>query len=364
MEEDAAAGEPGDAFAFTATWRDYLPIAISNLLLTIVTLGVYRFWAKARERRYLWSHTRFIDDRLEWTGTGREMFTGFLIAMLLFGAPFLFIQFGFQAMILRGHVAAAAIAFVAVYVFLLFVFGLARFRALRYRLSRSYWHGIRGGSDDPGLAYGWSAVWKPVVGFLALGLMVPWSMVRLWNQRWRAMSFGPYRFEANAMAGPLLLRWILLLVSPFLVLLVLGLAGGAAFFAFGTGAAPSSAMRVGVIVAAILFLVGFYALMGIVGLFYYAAFYRRAIGSLSLGGLQLQFDARSRHWLLLFLGDIALLVGTLGLGYCFLGYRHWSFQIRHLGATGEIDLTLLTQSSTRAPGEAEGFADAFDLGAI
>ena len=110
--------------------------------------------------------------------------------------------------------------------------------------------------------------------------------------------------------------------------------------------------------------IGFYFLIGFIGLGYYAAFLRQGIGTLSLGGLHFQLDARSKHWLLLFLGDLLLVVCTLGLGICFLGYRHWSFLIRHLGATGEIDLTRLTQSTTRRPREAEGFADAFDLGAI
>ena len=34
------------AFAFTGDWRDYAPIAFTNLLLTIVTLGFYSFWAR------------------------------------------------------------------------------------------------------------------------------------------------------------------------------------------------------------------------------------------------------------------------------------------------------------------------------
>src|SRR3546814_5837419 len=54
-----------DLFAFEGNWRDYAPIAFTNLLLTIVTLGIYRFWATTRTRRYLWANTRFIDDRLE-----------------------------------------------------------------------------------------------------------------------------------------------------------------------------------------------------------------------------------------------------------------------------------------------------------
>src|SRR5690606_37214255 len=79
---------------------------------------------------------------------------------------------------------------------ILYLTGLARYRALRYRLSRTYWHGIRGGSDDPGFSYGWSYLWKSFVGSLAAGLLIPWSMMSLWDERWNRLSFGPHRFEA------------------------------------------------------------------------------------------------------------------------------------------------------------------------
>ena len=47
MTAPAAAGVDR-AIRFTGNWREYLPIAATNALLTIVTLGVYRFWATAR----------------------------------------------------------------------------------------------------------------------------------------------------------------------------------------------------------------------------------------------------------------------------------------------------------------------------
>ena len=92
----AAAGER--AVRFTGSWREYLPIAVTNALLIICTLGIYRFWAAARQRRYLWSRTEFIDDTLEWTGTGKEMFLGFLIVIAVLAPFFLFIQFLFPAL--------------------------------------------------------------------------------------------------------------------------------------------------------------------------------------------------------------------------------------------------------------------------
>src|SRR6185437_9615849 len=62
-------------------------LLIKNFLLTIVTLGFYRFWARVRVRRYFWSSLRLADEPLEYTGTGLELFVGFLIAVAVI-APF------------------------------------------------------------------------------------------------------------------------------------------------------------------------------------------------------------------------------------------------------------------------------------
>lgn len=189
---------PASAFRFTGRWQEFAPIALTNLLLTIVTLGIYRFWARTRERRYLWSRTEFIDDNLAWTGTGLEMFKGFLVVMAVLLPVLLLFQFGVQALVLRGQAGAAGLAAALLYLGLFLLIGVARYRALRYRLSRTYWHGIRGGGEPGGWAYGWSYVWKTIAGMIVLGLMVPWSMTQLWNERWRRMSFGPHRFESHA----------------------------------------------------------------------------------------------------------------------------------------------------------------------
>lgn len=351
---------PSTAFQFTGNWREFAPIALTNLLLTIVTLGIYRFWAKARERRYLWSRTRFIDDRLEWTGTGREMFRGFLFVVVLFLPLLLILQFGLQAMILRGYVGLAGIVGLASYMGILYLVGLALFRALRYRLSRTYWHGIRGGSDDPGWRYAWSALWKPVVGTLAFGLLIPRAMVSLWNQRWGAMQFGPHRFSAKGDRSGLLLRWGLIYLAVFL--------GGILFttmiaFVITTpqpGEAPSGSFVASMMIAGLLF----YLVIGIVAVYFYSAYYTRMVQGLSLGEVRFDFTATTTDWLKLVLGNLGLVIVTLGVGLAFIGYRNWSFAIRHLEAFGNVDPAQFTQTTTSAAGDAEGLASLFDIGAI
>lgn len=360
----APAAEESRAVRFTGSWREYLPIAITNALLIVCTLGVYRFWAAARQRRYLWSRTEFIDDSLEWTGTGKEMFFGFLIVIAVLAPFFLFFQFLFPALVAHGKAEAAGGIMFLFYIGLIYLGGFARFRALRYRLSRTYWHGIRGGSDDPGWNYGGEYLGRLALAFVTMFIVYPWAATRLWNGRWNAMSFGPLQFRAKLDAEGLKGRWALIYAAPFGMLfvgIVLAVVGAGLFGAGGAdGGAPRPALSA--ILVGVLFL--FYIAIPLATLHWYAKYYRKAAAATSLGDLEFGFDATTMQWLGLFLGNLALAIVTLGFGLTYWGYRNWAFMVRHLHVYGEIDVSDLTQSTTHAPREAEGFADAFDIGAI
>ena len=351
--------DDGRAIRFTGNWREYLPIAVTNALLTIVTLGVYRFWATARQRRYLWSRTHIIDDSLEWSGTGKEMFVGFLIVVAILLPFFLFIQFLFPALIARGKMQAAGGILILFYIALIFLGGFARFRALRYRLSRSWWHGIRGGSDDPGWNYAGESLGRYALVFMTMFIMFPWAVTRLWSARWNRMSFGPLQFRSNLTAAGLKWRWAMLYLVPIALLAV----GGLAIYAVGLSLEDQRfGLGLGMLFGLIILV--FYVGIPLLTLNWFAKFYREAAAATTLGDLGFEFQASTWQWLKLFLGNIALAIVTFGFGMTYWGYRNWSFTIRHLRLHGEIDVGKLTQSQVRAPGEAEGFADMFDVGAI
>jgi uncharacterized membrane protein YjgN (DUF898 family) len=358
MTSPAAAGDR--AIEFNGSWREYLPIAATNALLIICTLGIYRFWAAARQRRYLWSRTQFIDDTLEWTGTGKEMFLGFLIVICVLAPFFLFIQFLFPALIARGKADAAFGLIFLFEIALIYLGGFARFRALRYRLSRTYWHGIRGGSDDPGWNYGGEYLGRIALSAMTMFIVYPWAATRLWNSRWNAMSFGPLQFKAELNAEGLKLRWALIYLVP-IALAVLG----TALFAFVIyeNRRTFGAGQFGFAMIALALVLFLYVGIPLMTLNWYAAYYRKAASVTSLGELEFGFDATTLQWLGLFLGNLALAVVTLGFGLTYWGYRNWAFMVRHLHIYGHV-VSQMTQSTTHAPREAEGFADAFDVGAI
>jgi len=363
MESQAGwpAADDDRTLRFTGNWREYFPTAATNALLIIATLGIYRFWAKARERRYLWSRTFVIDDTLEWTGTGGEMFVGFLLVLAIILPFFLVFQFVLPALMVRGETALAFATFALFYVGLMYFGGVARFRALRYRLSRSWWHGIRGGSDDRGWGYGVEFLGRYALVVITFFIPFPWATTKLWNRRWGAMTFGPSNFECDLTSEGLKRRWAALYLVPPLLLLAMG-----AMIALLAGSpdATAASAKVGIISTFAIVILAFYLAMPLMTLHWFAKFYRHAAAATALGDLRFEFDARTRDWLKLFIGNLALVVFTLGFGLAFWGYRNWSFVVRHTHLYGTVNPEALTQSRTLSPREAEGFADAFDVGAF
>jgi uncharacterized membrane protein YjgN (DUF898 family) len=367
----AMTGAPS-AFRFHGRWQDFAKIALPNLLLTIVTLGFYRFWGTTRERRYLWGQTQFIDERLEWTGTGKELFVGFIMVFFLIGIPFIILQLLSQRLIFQGSPGlAAAISFLMA-LLIFYLGGVARFRALRYRLSRSYWRGIRGGSHDPGYLYGASYMWKSIVGMIPLFLLVPWSMISLWNERWNDMSFGPYRFESTARWTHLMKRYMLFYLIPF-VLVIGGIILGITALASGA-AGGNPAEKLGVAFGPVFFVFLFfmiYIALPLAALAFYSKFFRVAVGGLRLHNLEFDFKARATDWIMLYLGHAAVVIVSalafvlpLLLAPAFIRYRNWKFFVTHMEVYGEVNVDDLIQSDTEVSSHGEGLLDAFDLGAI
>ncbi len=356
-----APAAPERAIRFTGNWREYLPIAATNVLLIIVTLGIYRFWAAARQRRYLWSRTEVIGDRLEWSGTGKEMFIGFLVVMAVLLPFFLFFEFLFPALAARGKLAEASGVLILFYIAILYLSGVAGFRALRYRLSRTWWRGIRGGSNEPGWNYGGEYLGRVALSGMTMFIAWPWMATALFRSRWNEMSFGSLKFQSYLSADGLGRRWAAVYLVPIAAFFV----GGVLLMMIGLGASAYGNEPNPTVFAIIggLFLL-LYLIVPLMTLHWYAKYYRKAAETMTLGDLEFGFDATTWEWLKLFLGNIALAVVTLGFGLAYWGYRNWAFMVRHMHLYGEINVSELGQSTTRAPTEAEGFADAFDMGAI
>ena len=162
LDAPAAAGPQRLSVEFTGSGSEYFRIWLVNLLLSIVTLSLYRPFAKARRLAYFHGNTLVGGQPLGFHGNPWKMLRGYLL-MLLFGA----VYYGS----VRFSPMAAGVALVC---FALLWPALWR-ASLQFRLANTSWRGLRFGfSGDLGGAYrAMLPAFLPWLGFLAAGLMMP-----------------------------------------------------------------------------------------------------------------------------------------------------------------------------------------------
>jgi uncharacterized membrane protein YjgN (DUF898 family) len=68
---------------FTGSGSEFFKIWIVNIVLSIVTLGVYSAWAKVRTQRYFYGNTLLNDSPFEYHATPMQILIGRIIALVL-----------------------------------------------------------------------------------------------------------------------------------------------------------------------------------------------------------------------------------------------------------------------------------------
>lgn len=79
----AQASEPRHRFEFTGEGAEYFKIWIVNVLLIIVTLGIYSAWAKVRRLRYFYNNTKFAGSTFDFHGSPIAILKGRIVAVVL-----------------------------------------------------------------------------------------------------------------------------------------------------------------------------------------------------------------------------------------------------------------------------------------
>jgi uncharacterized membrane protein YjgN (DUF898 family) len=189
--------------SYTGRKAPLLKLALWTGLLTLLTLGFYRFWARTRIRKYFWSAITPDGTPLEYNGTGLEKLLGFLIAvavlaiylgifqlLLLFFGYSLFTQADtFQGVMLQNLlIYGAALATLPLIYY-------AQYRARRYVLSRTRWRGIRFGATPAAWGYVKLGLKNLFVTIITLGILLPRQTFNMEKYRVDRSYFGNAQFH-------------------------------------------------------------------------------------------------------------------------------------------------------------------------
>ncbi len=221
-EKTAAPSGDTAAFSFSGKRGALFKIALMNALLTILTLGIYRFWAKTRIRRFFWSNIRIHKEPLEYTGTAMELLIGFLVVLAIL-VPLFAVYEGALFLVSRSP-DGFQIGLQVLYAFaLLGFFQYAFYRMWRYRFSRTTWRGVRFSQAGSAWKYmGLTLAWLLItVG--TLGLAYPWLRHAQWKYRIEHLHYGQQPFAYGGTALDLAKRWVFVIVPPIVILTIIAL---------------------------------------------------------------------------------------------------------------------------------------------
>lgn len=343
-------------FAHHGRTGPVIRLAVVNGLLNLVTLSVWRFWGNTRVRRQLWSHTTLWGDPLEYTGTGKELFLGFLVVFVLVLLPLLVAGLGLNALLQSGEPRAILGVF-ALQALVLFLAAAGLYRARRYRLSRTLWRGIRGGQQGSAAVYGAMVLAAAFLGVVTLGWAWPWA--EMWLQRYKMAhtTFGDQRFTCTASSratyGSFALIWL-----GGLALMALG---GLLIYALVTEAQgdleqATPLMQMGPLLLNLLAL----PLIVLPYARYRATVHRTVANGTGFAGARFSMTFGLWRFVRLAIGNWLLTVATFGLLAPLAALRTFRFATTHLAVAGEPDFTAIAQGAAAAGTTGEGLAAAFD----
>ncbi|WP_306155622.1 DUF898 family protein [Roseovarius sp. MMSF_3281] len=178
-------------------------LAFKTAILTALTVGIYRFWAKTRIRKYIWSSVAGQGDAFEYTGTGLEKFLGFLMAIVILAVYLGIIQmilfyFGltlFTEPRTEAQMLAQMGAFYITFFAVLPLIFFAQYRARRYKLARSRWRGVRFGMEKGAWGYALRAIGHWLLTIVTLGLLLPRQTFYLEKYMTDRTWYGDGKFE-------------------------------------------------------------------------------------------------------------------------------------------------------------------------
>ena len=204
----------------SSIWR-FLWIGFYSTLLLIPTLTLFRFWSRTIVRRRLWGDTTIGGEPLEYTGTGMELFLGFLIAIFTVVLPVTGIILAAQSFLPPiGFVAVVSVVYLLMFVLV----GAAIFLARRYQLSRTTWRGVRFELRGSAWGYGLITLGYLLLTVLTFGWFGPAMQLRLERRLWDNSYFGDMAFSYDnssaARTEPVYLSYILAFVGVLVCFIV------------------------------------------------------------------------------------------------------------------------------------------------
>jgi uncharacterized membrane protein YjgN (DUF898 family) len=301
-------------FAFHGEGPAFFVLLLKNVLLTIITLGLYRAWAKTERRKFIWSNVEVHGHRLAFTGTGQEVFIAYLKVAGVYLAVIAVVAL---SGLLSEGVQQAVQVLLALPLAILIPYAIYWSRA--YLLSRTTWRGIRFGLGGDAGDFTRKFLVGGVLTFVTLGL------------------YGPYWHND--------LRRILINNAHF---------GGERFRYDGQGNEVFWISLRGVLLSLLT--------LGIYAFWMQAELYRYYLQHTSFSNARGRCEITGGTLFTLFLLNLLGTTLTLGLAFPWISVYTARTFLQTVSFEGHIDFDSIAQTAALARASGDALADALDVG--
>ena len=185
-----------ERFHFNGSAGEYFGIWIVNVLLTILTLGIYSAWAKVRRLRYFYGNTFLARHSFEYHARPIQILIGRIIAIVILAA---------YNVLVNVNPIAGLFAFLGLLLLLPFLVA----RGLRFHARVSSYRNVRfdfaGGYGGALVAF----IIGPILAALTLGIFAP--QASRWHYRYvfNNLRYGGRSFLSTPRLGALYRVWLL-----------------------------------------------------------------------------------------------------------------------------------------------------------
>jgi len=321
---------------FHGTGREYFGIWIVNLLLTIVTLGIYSAWATVRTNRYFCGATELDGSRFGYHAQPKAILIGRLIAAAFF-IPYAVLQ----------HISP--IASLILLLIGLTVLPWLIVRAMRFRMRVLSYRNIRFGFDDSPpavkLAYRYY-FWMPLLVIPTAGLIWPYIQHQHAKYLTTRIRYGNTAMGFKADVGAYYVAYLQIILAEMGIAFALALIMVLGFLLYHVLSLQPGLRH---LMHSPLFKSGGVALAGIAIALIYPSFIALILAfrnwlqhvtynRITLGDMSVHADYRPWRLFTLYLGNIVMIIFTLGFAYPWVKCRTVRYLIDHIELTAPTGL--------------------------
>lgn len=346
-------------FETNAIIDDFKPIANKNIRLNIATISLYRFWARANVRDFLWAKTRLGNEPFVFHGSGDELFKGFIFALIAIFIPIWLIP---KLVELSGDLALIGIISFASTIVLSFISGFGIWRARAYLLGRTSYRGIKFSLDKGALNFAFAFLFHTMLLGITFGWWHPKMRQSLAKRIWSKTRWGNVKFEylpdpnIKSLGGAFAVGWI---GTAFL---------GAIYFILITITFGINELNSENVSPLMYTIFSYISLAGLwlIAIFcfgsYRAEVLRKISSAIYFDGARIENTLYGRPFFKMTIKNAFLMLISFGLYAPYAAFNYWKLVIEQISVfLPPAGLIQIFQSAQIVDGTAEGIDDAFEL---